>query len=134
MRSSKGQGEFMAVVLVVLLVVFGIGGCAAFGPQYNIYQKEMEGKAELAQAEYSKKVAVETAKAKKDSASYEAEAEIIRAEGVAKANQIIGKSLHDNEAYLRYLWIQQLKDENTSVIYVPTEANLPVLEAGRLKP
>lgn len=37
------------------------------------------------------------------------------------------------EAYLRYLWVQELSDNRNSVIYVPTETGLPILEASRLK-
>ena len=56
-----------------------------------------------------------------------------RAKGVAAANKIIGDSLHGNEAYLRYLWIDGLREhgKGAAVIYVPTEAGLPILEAGR---
>ncbi len=67
----------------------------------------------------------ELIKAKKD-----AEIEVARAEGAAKANRIIAQSIDAN--YLRYLWIQGLKTDNKQVIYVPTEANLPIMEAGRL--
>jgi hypothetical protein len=53
---------------------------------------------------------------------------------VAQANKIIGDSLKDNEAYLRYLWIQNLENsKDRTIVYVPTEANLPILEAGRLQ-
>jgi regulator of protease activity HflC (stomatin/prohibitin superfamily) len=88
----------------------------------------------LAQAEYSRRIAVAEAQAKKDSAKLLAEAEVERAQGVAKANKIIGDSLKGNEAYLRYLWIDGLKESSKQgeVIYVPTEAGLPILEAGRL--
>ncbi len=68
----------------------------------------------------------ELQKAKKD-----AEIEVAKAEGVAKANQIIGDSLRDNESYLRYLWIRGLKETKNQVIYVPTETGLPILEASR---
>ena len=37
------------------------------------------------------------------------------------------------EGYLRYLQIQALQDTNARLIYVPTEAGLPVTEASRLK-
>ena len=58
--------------------------------------------------------------------------EVERAKGVASANKIIGDSLKDNEAYLRYLWITDMTNNKApSVIYVPTEANIPILEAGR---
>jgi hypothetical protein len=36
------------------------------------------------------------------------------------------------EGYLRYLQIQALEDSKASLIYVPTEAGLPVTEARRL--
>jgi len=85
----------------------------------------------LAHAQASKEVAVAEAKAKMESASLLADAEIARARGVAEANKIIGASLKDNEAYLRYLWITGLESNNPTVIYVPTEAGLPILEAGR---
>jgi regulator of protease activity HflC (stomatin/prohibitin superfamily) len=116
------------LVVVLLLVVGGMAGC----PAYNVYQQRMEGEAELAKANYSKRVAVQEAEAKKDSASALAQAEVLRAEGVAKANRIIGESLRGNEGYLRYLWIQGLESgAKPDVIYVPTEAGLPILEAGR---
>jgi len=66
----------------------------------------------------------ELVKAKKD-----AEIEVARAEGIAKSNQIISNSLTEN--YLRYRWIEGLQTNREMVIYVPTEANLPILEAGR---
>jgi regulator of protease activity HflC (stomatin/prohibitin superfamily) len=78
-------------------------------------------------------VAVAEAKAKMESAELLAQAEITRAKGVAAANEIIGKSLSNNEAYLRYLWIQNLENtKNNQIIYVPTEAGLPILESTRL--
>jgi len=113
-------------IAVVLGLMFGM-------PMYNVWQQEMTGKAEFSRAEQNRKIKVEEAKAEKESASFRAEAEIIRAEGVAKANEIIGGSLKDNKDYLTYLWIQALYDESNSVIYVPTEANMPILEATRLQ-
>jgi len=62
-----------------------------------------------------------------DSASKLAEAEIIRAQGVAKANQIIGESLKDNPAYLQYLWITEgEKDSNRTVYMIPSNGGAPV--------
>lgn len=66
----------------------------------------------------------ELIKAKKD-----AEIEVARAEGVAKSNVIIANSL--SESYLRYQWIQGLQKNDLQVIYVPTETNLPIMEASR---
>src|SRR5215469_5797046 len=93
-------GVFASIVLFAVILL-GMWGC----PQYEVYQRRLSGEAELANAEYSRQVAVREAQAKKDSATLLAEAEVIRAGGVAKANKIIGDSLKQNEAYLKYLWI-----------------------------
>ena len=66
----------------------------------------------------------ELVKAKKD-----AEIEVARAEGVAKSNQIIASSLSPN--FLRYKWIDGMKNNQMQVVYVPTEANIPILESAR---
>ncbi len=102
---------------------------AVVGPLYNVWAQSLQGKAELQKAEYTRQVAVLEAQAKKDSAQQLAEAEIIRAGGVAKANQIIGDSLKDNREYLQYLYITGIEDgaKNGNVtIYVPTEGGMPV--------
>lgn len=121
---------FLGTLVLVAFCLFGLWGC----PKYSVYQQGMEGQSELAKADYSKRVAVQEAQAKMDSAHLLAQAEVERAKGVAQANEIIGNSLKGNESYLRYLWIQSLESNNAKVIYVPTEANLPILEASRLPP
>ncbi len=113
------------LVIIVLLWMFGY-------PRYRVWQQGLEGEAELKRAEQNRKIAVQEAEAKKEAAKSLAEAEIIRAQGVAKANEIIGTSLKNNEEYLRYLWIDNLEKNQNAVIYVPTEGGLPILEAGRL--
>jgi regulator of protease activity HflC (stomatin/prohibitin superfamily) len=123
-----------AIVISAVIATISLTGCDMY-PPYRVYSQRMEGEAELAKAEYSKKVQVLDADAKKQSAQSFADAEVIRAQGVAKANAIIGQSLKDNEAYLRYLWITKLSESEGKgqVIYVPTEAGLPLLEASRLQ-
>ena len=86
----------------------------------------------MAQADQNRQIAIAQARTKAESAHFEADAEVTRAVGVARANEIIGKSLQGNEVYLRYLWINGLEQSRNAVIYVPTETNLPILEAGRL--
>jgi hypothetical protein len=120
----------VALITAATLTALGMWGC----PQLNVYQATMSGRAKLREAESSRQIAIVEAEAKKESASKLAEAEVARAEGVARANKIIGESLHGNEGYLRYLWIQTLGEGKNEVIYVPTEANLPILEAQRLAP
>ena len=60
-----------------------------------------------------------------EQARKEAEIEVARAEGAAAAQRIIRETLSDS--YLQYLWIQTLND-NPNVIYVATEANLPIFK------
>jgi regulator of protease activity HflC (stomatin/prohibitin superfamily) len=98
---------------------------AVVGPLYNVWAQSLQGKAE----EYTRQVAVLEAQAKKDSAQQLADAEVIRATGVAKANQIIGNSLKDNREYLQYLYITGLEEGSNKgnvTIYVPTEGGMPV--------
>ncbi len=126
---SKSVIRFYIIVAVSFMAIIGL---AMWGvPQYNVWQKELKGKAILKQAEWDRQVAIQEAQALKESASLLAAAEVERAKGVAEANQIIGESLQGNESYLRYLWIQGLQDGSSEVIYIPTEANLPILEAVR---
>jgi len=133
-ENQKGEGgvavilSLMGFALLVLLVGGGMYGC----PQYSVYSSRCDGEAELAKANYSKQVSIQEANAKMESAKLLAMAEVERAKGVAQANKIIGGSLEGNESYLRYLWIQNLHEGGNQVIYVPTEANLPILEANRL--
>lgn len=124
---SINQGILIAL-LVILVAAGGLYGC----PRYSVYQQRLTGEAELARASYNRQVAVQEAEAKKAAATDLADAEVIRAQGVAKANAIIGDSLRNNEAYLRYLWITDVTGtREPSVIYVPTEAGIPILEAGK---
>ncbi len=66
----------------------------------------------------------ELQKAEKD-----AEIAVAKAKGVAESNKIIGGSITEN--YLRYLWTEGLQSSEKQIVYVPTEANLPIMEAGR---
>lgn len=118
--------------VITLAIIFIFGGAMYGCPQYMVYVQRMDGEAELAKAEYSRQVQVRDAEGRLAAAAKLAQVEVARAEGVAKANQIIGDSLRNNEAYLRYLWITDLTNNKApTVIYVPTEANIPILEAGR---
>jgi regulator of protease activity HflC (stomatin/prohibitin superfamily) len=132
-KMRKGEGSTAAIlstlgaIILIGLIILGMWGC----PTYNVWQKELKGKASLKEAEWDRQITIKEAEAKKQAATALAAAEIERAKGVAEANQIIGKSLKENEEYLRYLWIIGLQDGSSEVIYIPTEANLPLLESVR---
>jgi regulator of protease activity HflC (stomatin/prohibitin superfamily) len=120
----------LGLFIIGLITLAGMVGC----PQYKVYEQRLQGEAELARAQQNRQIAVNEAQAKKDAAIMLAQAEIERARGVAGANAIIAESLKGNESYLRYLWITEVASvgkEGKTVVYVPTEANLPILEAIR---
>ena len=123
---------FILILAIPLLLTIGTGwGLAALYKSYNVWASAKKGQAELAHADWNRQIAIKEAKAKEESAVLLAQAEVERAKGVAKANKIIGESLHNNTEYLKYLWINNLENEKNQVIYVPTETNLPILEATR---
>lgn len=117
-----------AIFSLVVLISIGMWGC----PTYNVWEQGLAGQAELKRAEQNRQIKIQEAKAAQESALFLAQAEIERAKGVAGANKIIGDSLRDNEGYLRYLWINGLQTNQMQVVYIPTEAGIPILEAGRL--
>ncbi len=136
-HSNRGNASIILLCILAAFLLFGgIAGCMWGYPAYGVYEQRMAGEAMLAHAQSSKEVAVAEAKAKMESATLLAQAEVERAKGVAKANEIIGQSLRDNESYLRYLWITEVANNQggKTVVYVPTEANLPLLEASRHSP
>jgi regulator of protease activity HflC (stomatin/prohibitin superfamily) len=116
-------------IIGIMSGVVIIGGLMMGLPTYSVWQQEMSGKAELAKAEQNRQIKIQEAKALKEAATYQAEAEVARAKGVAEANKIIGQSLKGNEAYLRYLWVNALNDkESVATVYIPTEANMPLMK------
>ena len=106
--------------LIIVVIVGFMAGC----PQYAVYSARKDGEAILAHAQSSREVAVAEAKAKMESSSLLAQADTIRAHGVAASNKIIGASLKNNIEYLQWLWIDNIEKANT--IYIPTENNLPI--------
>jgi uncharacterized membrane protein YqiK len=91
---------------------------------------ELSGQAQLREAEWSKQIQVREAEANLESEILNAKSEIERAKGMAEAIQIEGGAL--TTEYIQYLWVRQNKFNDKTTIYIPTEANLPILEALRL--
>lgn len=117
--------------VVVGTIVGGIALLMWGLPQYHVWRQGQDGAAELARAEQNRRIAVLEAQARLESEELNAQAEVARARGVAEANSIIADGLGGSEGYLRYLWIQAIDENGSDLIYIPTEANMPILEAGR---
>lgn len=116
------------LLLLVLLVV--LPGCGPLAPMWATWN----GEALYNHSINAKKVQIMDAEGRFEAAKYLAQAEVERAKGVAQANTIIGDSLKNNESYLKWLYIEGLKERTgIETIYVPTETGLPILEAGKRK-
>lgn len=113
------------LAIAALFVILSIGI-----PYYQVWEQEMSGKAEFAKAEQNRKIKVEEAKANLEAQKLNAKAEVERAKGAAQAVKIENGSL--TPTYIQYLWVRQQATLNDkTVIYIPTEANLPILEASK---
>lgn len=120
----------IGVKAVVGIAVFVVA-MAFVMPWYNVWSQEMEGKAEFAKAEQNRKIKIEEAKANLEAEKLNAQAEVERAKGAAEAIRIENGSI--TPTYIQYLWVRQQSDlSDKTVIYVPTETNLPILESTRM--
>ncbi len=118
------------IILAVIGAVVVLASLFFIIPWYNVWQQEMSGKAEFAKAEQNRKIKIEEAKANLEAEKLNAQAEIERAKGAAEAIRIENGSL--TPTYIQYLWVRQQSNLNDkTVVYIPTEGNLPILEATR---
>lgn len=117
-RDLEGAAATGAVVGVVAIILGIIAGFMTAMPKYNLWKAEIERQTIVVEARQKAEAAVE-----------EARAEVARARGTAESNRIVADSI--DEQYLRYLYIISLAESNNQIIYIPTEAGLPILEAER---
>jgi regulator of protease activity HflC (stomatin/prohibitin superfamily) len=130
MKTGLNLTVFGVIGIVVVLLIAMVGL-----PLYNVYSKQMQGRAAYEQAVQDRRIRVLEAQAALDAASLTAQAEIARARGTNEANRIMAESLGGPENYLRWSYINMLQEtagsQGRQVIYIPTEAGMPILEAGR---
>lgn len=133
-KSDMRNGLGATLILGFLILVVAVGALVGL-PTYNVYSKQMQGKAAYEQAVQDRRIRVLEAQAALDSASLTAQAEIARARGTNEANRIMAESLGGADNYLRWSYIHMLQEtagkQGREVIYIPTEAGMPILEAGR---
>ena len=109
-----------AAIVCVCLLGFLMWGV----PTYFTWVSGQGGKANLMRAEQEKQIQIEQAKAELESAK-------LRAEAIA----IVGKASKEFPEYRTQEFIgafaEAVKSGTISkIIYVPTEANIPIVEAG----
>lgn len=123
----NGLGYVIVGIIIATFVAIITGLLMWIIPQYSVWSKGLKGEAQLREAEYSKKVLIEEAKANLEAEKLNAQAEIERAKGMAEAMEIEGGKLTDT--YIKYLWVRSMTGNQATTIYIPTEAGLPILEA-----
>ena len=137
MKYQRGDSGDLAIGWLLVIFVFCMGVGAIYGSiavyqpfkvwvaGYDVKKARLIGAAELAKAEQNRKILIEQARAEKESAS-------LRAEAI----MIVGQAAKDFPEYRQQEFIgalgDALRDGNISqIMYLPTEAGIPITEAGR---
>lgn len=120
--------EKAILIIAFVAILLALIGLPMWGfPRYNVWRSELQGRAEFVRAEQNRQIKIEEAKANLEAEKLNAQAEIERAKGAAEAIRIENGSITPN--YIRYLWVRQQNMQASKIIYIPTEAGLPILEA-----
>ena len=128
MKDNDGYLGYTVIgIMIVTFICIIVGLLMWIIPQYSVWSKGLKGEAQLREAEYSKQVLIEEAKANLEAEKLNAQAEVERAKGMAEAMEIEGGKLTDT--YIKYLWVRSMTGNQATTIYIPTEAGLPILEA-----
>lgn len=111
----------VGTIVLAVLITAGMAGC----PKYNVWQQGLAGEAKLKRATQERKILVEQAKAELESAE-------IR----ALAIEVLGQKAKDFPEYRLQEFLGAFAEalqngKIQKIIYVPTEANIPIMEAGK---
>lgn len=122
----------VVIGIAAILILWGLVGY----PKWRVWSAHQAGLADLQRAKNEQQIQIAQAQSRLDAAGLNKKAAIIEAEAVAEQITAIGTQLTAHDLYLRWQWIKMMEDahdETATVIYVPTEANIPILEASRLR-
>jgi hypothetical protein len=112
-------------VIIGLLTVMLVAGGMVGLPLYAVWQQGLSGKAALKKAEQERQILVQQAQAERDAAGLRAEAINIVGEAAKK---------YPEYRYQEFLgaFAEALQNGDIDkLIFVPTEANIPITEATR---
>ena len=115
--------KLRAILSVSSLVLFmGLSAAVAFGyPQYQVWEQRKAGEAALAKATQDRQIKVQEAEAEQEAASKQAE-----------ANRILGESIRQYPESMEQKWVEAIEKTSNQVIYLPTEASVPITESARM--
>lgn len=119
-----------AAIIVLGVILWGLVGY----PRWRVWAQQKQGEADLQQAHKEQQIQVSKAQGRVDAAELNKKAAVVEAEAVSLQIESIGEKLTKHDLYLKWQWIKMMEERpDASVIYVPTEAGLPILEANRMK-
>lgn len=114
--------ENMVGALVSFGLFLGLGMGIAFGyPEYKVWEQSKAGEAALAKATQDRQIKVQEAEAEQEAASKQAE-----------ANRILGESIRQYPESMEQKWVEAIEKTSNQVIYLPTEASVPITESTRM--
>ena len=123
---KRQQTGNIAYAILATIAFFGVVVGLMVGiPMWKVWQQGLSGEAALQRAKQEKLIMIETAQAEAQSAKH-----------LAEAISIVGKASKDFPEYRSQQFIAAFSEavQNeafTQIIYVPTEANIPITEAGK---
>jgi hypothetical protein len=123
-RTQKAAGIIVAAAVGASLFIAALMWII---PTYSVWQQTKYGQAKLMRAGQERQILVEQAQAEKDSAQ-------LRADAI----KILGEAAKDFPEYRSQEFMAAFgealqNNPNLQIIYVPTEANIPITEAYRFQ-
>ena len=123
----------LAVLAVAIAFLFSVilGSIGVYQPfkvwaaGYTVKAEQLVGEAEFVRAEQNRRILVEQARAEKDAA-------VLRSEAI----EIVGQAAKDFPEYRYQEFLGAFgealqSDKIDKIVFIPTEANIPITEAGR---
>ena len=120
---TKSDTSFVVAPIAALVLLLGAG---MFGlPMWNVWRAGLSGEANLRRAEQEKLILIEQAKAEVEAASFRANAIGIVC---AAAKEFPEYRLQE---FMGAFAEALQNDSITKIIFVPTEANIPLIQAAQ---
>lgn len=118
---STREITLLSAIGIILMVAFFMGVI----PIWSVWQQGLKGEAALARAEQERQILVQQATAERDAAS-------LRAEAIG----IVGQAAKDFPEYRYQEFLGSFSEALNSgkvqkLVFVPTEGQIPITEAGR---
>lgn len=126
--NNRGESEVLETMGLAILVIGVIAALMFLLPIWNVWRAGLSGEAELNRAEQTRQILVAQAQGEKDAAR-------LRADAIA----IVGQAAKDFPEYRTQEFLgafaEALREGHIAqIMYIPTEAGIPITEAGRAVP